>query len=315
MTPGHMVLTPGPMLTPGNGYPGIGVGGPGMHQWGPASMGMDYTGGATPYVTAPMGQPEEYFPPVTADAMHPIEEESKTGLGEGGYFPAVPDSVSASGSGGSSANLERSQSVAHSEADTATSTTVADSVDEQPLSAVGSGHGQDFEGRKASSDPAATIRARVAGLALDENSVPTMVNEIALASGLGMGTAKKMWANGSNSASLWMSQKGRFRGMGGGGTPVMEGVTSPMLEQPEQNTTHSDPTGTTQATLISSSSSPITLPKLAKRDFEFDVNNPGLFGLPSPGGGRRASWAEPGSRRPTTSQLEGMANSGDAGSR
>lgn len=284
-TPGPMVLTPGPRLNP------TPSGQQSQQQWS-TSAGLNFVDGesATPFVTAPMTGPEEYFPPVPA----PPPPGDNTGPEE--YFPVIDAAQSNLSGGALPPSLQRSHSAAHSEAETATSTTAADSADDR-YSAASSLHDAEM-GRQASSDPASTIRKRVAGLALDEQSI---VTEIAAASGRGMGTAKKMWATGSSSPSLWMSQKGRFKG----GAPSMGGSASDIGCSTEQLVTQSDPTSeaTKPAATPSGASS---IPRLDKRDFEIDLSNPGLFGLPSPGSGRRASWAESGSRRPTVQQ------SGDA---
>ncbi|KAG8899437.1 hypothetical protein FRB99_006712 [Tulasnella sp. 403] len=86
-----------------------------------------------------------------------------------------------------------------------------------------------------------------------------------------------------------------------------EGLKSSDFETIDPDGTRSAPnseadtatTTTTATDSVAPSSEPTVLPRLGKEDMVLDINNPGLFGLPSPGSGRRASWAEAGSRRLT----------------
>ncbi|KAG8910024.1 hypothetical protein FRC00_009005 [Tulasnella sp. 408] len=297
----HMMLTPGPRLDQA-GSP-VGVNGaplyplsPGhhpMHQMQPAWSPPVPPGGegmATPYAAVEgqkdyfvagavaQGEPTGYFPPVA-----PTTSSSSGGGGGSVGQSDASASMSAEDSGStgpSSAPVLQDAAVI---LDT-TTTTLPTSAG--PL-------------KKAnSSDAAATIRARVAGLTLDEKTVPSMVNEIAVASGLGMGTAKKAMAaagaggagaaaqNGNKLPSLWMSQKNRFN---------RSNAPSPLSgSSPEQEAVVSFGNAgvATSAAMGRNASGP--LPRLSEKDVKRPM---GMFGLPSPG--RRASWAaEPGSRRP-----------------
>ncbi|KAG8992263.1 hypothetical protein FRB90_001055, partial [Tulasnella sp. 427] len=147
-----------------------------------------------------------------------------------------------------------------------------------------------MNGGPVKTDTAATIRARVAGITLDETTVPNMVNEIAVASGLGTGTTAKQAAmanaNGGvaqngKMPSLWMSQRGRFS------------RPSPLSgSSPEQEVVVTG--GSVNAAAMGRNASG-PLPTLNESDM---IQRSGrMFSLPSPG--RRASWAaEPGSKRP-----------------
>jgi len=222
---------------------------------------------ATPY--ASNGQePQGYFPPVQAEPE--------------GYFPPLPPKPSLDGSDGSSGP--------QSEAETVTSSNPADF--QSSSSSIQDGGDSDGTQKQTTNDPSATLRR----LNLAEVSVPDMVNEIAMASGLGMGTAKKL-SQAGGSQGMWMSSKDRLS------RPT---ALSPPTEEPRPQSAGQGATAHSEPLLRASDlrpkptkerSAPVGLGPFDKNDTTFDVNNYGLFGLPSPGG-RRASWAEPG-RRPS----------------
>lgn len=287
----HMMLTPGPRLDPAGspaGMIGIYPLSPGhplqqMQAWSPPIPGSaGGEGMTTPYASAE-GQ-RDYFQSVpmqgVAVAAGATQEEPT------GYFPPVaPTTSSSSGGGGSVDPSDGSASMFAKEDSGSMVLQDAPAIIDSSLSPSSSA-GSPAK-KTPNSDPAATIRARVAGLTLDEKTVPSMVNEIAVASGLGMGTAKKAMAASGGAQngklpSLWMSQKGRFS---------RSNAPSPLSgSSPEQDAIIS-PNATASTTMGRNASGP--LPKLAEKD----LKRPGMFGLPSPG--RRASWAaEPGSRRP-----------------
>ncbi|KIO19102.1 hypothetical protein M407DRAFT_246284, partial [Tulasnella calospora MUT 4182] len=294
----YMMLTPGPRLDAavaagspvsvnGGAYP-LSPGHPmQMQAWSPP-VPPGGEGMATPYA-AVEGQRDYFVAAASAGQEEPT-----------GYFPPVAPTTSSS-SGGGGGSIGPSDVSASMSAEDSRSTGAPSSAPVLQDAAVivdssSSGSTESPFRKPPGSDPAATIRARVAGMTLDEKTVPSMVNEIAVASGLGMGTAKKAMVvaaaasaagGGGSSAqngklpSLWMSQKGRFN---------RSNAASPLSgSSPEQEAVASF----NSAAMGRNASGP--LPKLNEKD----VRRPmmGMPGLPSPG--RRASWAaEPGSRRP-----------------
>ncbi|KAG9048842.1 hypothetical protein FS837_011848 [Tulasnella sp. UAMH 9824] len=295
----HMMLTPGPRLDQAgspvgmNGAPPYPLS-PGhhpMHQMQPAWSPPVPPGGegmTTPYA-AVEGQ-RDYF---VAGA---VAQEEHTG-----YFPPVAPTTSSSSGGGGGSIGPSDASVSMSAEDSGSSGPLSAPVLQDAAVIIDTTLTTSSSPLKKppSSDPAATIRARVAGLTLDEKTVPSMVNEIAVASGLGMGTAKKAMAaaaggaggaaqNGNKLPSLWMSQKNRFNRSNApsplsGSSPEQEAVVS---------FSNAAAAGATSTTMSRNASGP--LPRLNEKDVKRPM---GMFGLPSPG--RRASWAaEPGSRRP-----------------
>ncbi|KAG8972414.1 hypothetical protein FRC05_010125 [Tulasnella sp. 425] len=287
----HMMLTPGPRLDPAGspaGMTGIYPLSPGhplqqMQAWSPPIPGSaGGEGMTTPYASVE-GQ-RDYFQSVpmqgVAVAAGATQEEPT------GYFPPVaPTTSSSSGGGGSADPSDGSASISAKEDSGSTVLQDAPAIIDSSLS-PSSSSGSPAK-KTPNSDPAATIRARVAGLTLDEKTVPSMVNEIAVASGLGMGTAKKAMAASGGAQngklpSLWMSQKGRFS---------RSNAPSPLSGSSPEQDAIIGPNAEASTTMGRNASGP--LPKLAEKD----LKRPGMFGLPSPG--RRASWAaEPGSRRP-----------------
>lgn len=340
MTPGqHMMLTPGPRLNNAGGSGG-GVPHPLQGTWVPVSP--DYAAAAMaaamsgPFLSPPISvstgnaggrtmEPQGYFPTLPSPLVAPAAPPAPSYAEAGDYFPPVSGSYPPTGGRADSEDapeLTRSTSASESEAGTATTTTAADSADESHFVGLMSTSSQEGYGsatvvpvphaHRLASDP--LIRTKVGGLSLDEKSVPDIVNEIALASGMGTaGAAKKTvggGAGGAAGAGKWMSQKPRFTG----GLAVLD-------NQPNRSVSA---LGDKKETLLASAHIPaetadasapgqtrlpfppkgLVLPRRpSKTDLEFELDNPGLFALPSPGLGRRASWAEPAARRPTATDL------------
>ncbi|KAG8885859.1 hypothetical protein FRB98_001572 [Tulasnella sp. 332] len=327
MTPGHhIVLTPGPRMSMSGGMMSGGAGG----TWVPMPVTPDqYAIKVGPFLSPPattappVGSREgvelggvtegsqDYFP-----AVPPFLPQSAV-VEPGEYFPTVSSS-SSSAAGGD--DMRTTTSGPGSDAGTTTSATAVDSGEEhQPSSASAAspnGGGLMPSMMRLSSDP--IVRTKLEGLALDdEERKASLVNEIAAAS---VGT-KKSGSSPANAGTnaKWMSQKARFNPPGG----LDSQHPSSAVALNTRTTTNTKTTKRTTPPPPSSSkgqkdrkfpTAAMILPPMAtkptKSDLEFELDNPGLFALPSPGLGRRASWAEPAARRPSAAELAGGGGGG-----